>query len=185
MHLPQASSADPRGSGVSIRDLRADAQKLGRGEFEQRYGRVLLLLSATELAAPPAIASTQVGLGGDGHPRMESTASLALIVFAVRRNGHSAGHLITMGRAPENDVVVPDTSISRFHAYVKEGANHQWLIQDAGSTNGTTVNGHSVPRQGSGSPVELSSGDDVRLGQVELTFLDADALLSFAMRLER
>ena len=122
---------------------------------------------------------------GDGHARMESTANLSLLVYPVRRNGHSAGHLITVGRAPDNDVVVPDSSISRFHAYVKEGANRQWLIQDAGSTNGTTVNGHSVPRQGSGSPIELSSGDDVRLGQVELTFLDVDALLSFALRVER
>ena len=49
-------------------------------------------------------------------------------------------------------------------------------MQDAGSTNGTTVNGHAVPRQGHGPPTELSSGDDVRLGQVELTFLDSDAL---------
>jgi pSer/pThr/pTyr-binding forkhead associated (FHA) protein len=146
---------------------------------------VFLLLSATELAAAPAPLSTAVGLNGDGQARMESTAGISLIAYGVRRNGHSAGHLITLGRAPDNDVVVPDSSISRFHAYVKEGANRQWLIQDAGSTNGTTVNGNAVPRQGSGSPIELNSGDDVRLGQVELTFLDADALLSFAMRVER
>jgi hypothetical protein len=42
-----------------------------------------------------------------------------------------------------------------------------------------------VPRQGHGPPTELSSGDDVRLGQVELTFLDSEALVSFALRLER
>jgi len=183
MRLQEASAAHSRGSGVSIRDLRADAQKLPRAEFEQRHGRVFLLLSATDFAAPRPLMSTEVGIGGPA--RMESTASLSLVVYAIRRNGHSAGHLITVGRAPDNDVVVPDASISRFHAYVKEGADRQWLIQDAGSTNGTSVNGHSVPRQGSGSPTALKSGDDVRLGQVELTFLDADALLSFAMRLER
>ena len=182
MRLQEASTAPSRGSGVSIRDLRAAAQKLPRAEFEQRYGRVFLLLSATDFAAPPGL-MTEVGMGGPA--RMESTASLSLIVYAVRHNGHSAGHLITVGRAPDNDVVVPDASISRFHAYVKEGADRQWLIQDAGSTNGTGVNGHAVPRQGSGSPIALKSGDDVRLGQVELTFLDADALLSFAMRVER
>jgi pSer/pThr/pTyr-binding forkhead associated (FHA) protein len=58
-------------------------------------------------------------------------------------------------------------------------------MQDAGSTNGTTVNGNTVPRQGHGPAVELNPGDDVRLGQVELTFLDSEALVAFASRVER
>ena len=173
-----------RGSGVPIRDLRADAKALARDEFEERHGRAFLVLSAAELtAARPTI--TEVRLDDDCHARVESTASLSLIVFEVRRNGRSASHLITLGRAPDNDVVVPDVSVSRFHAFVKEGGTRHWLMQDAGSTNGTTVNGHSVPRQGNGPPTELTSGDDVRLGQVELTFLDSEALVSFALRLER
>ena len=173
------------GSGAPIRDLRADAKALARAEFEERHGRAFLLLSAAELApARPSI--TEVRLEDDPRrARAESTAGLSLIVFAVRRNGRSAGHLITLGRAPDNDVVVPDVSISRFHAFVKEGETGRWLMQDAGSTNGTTVNGRSVPRQGHGPPTELSSGDDVRMGQVELTFLDSEALVSFALRLER
>ena len=80
---------------------------------------------------------------------------------------------------------MPDVSISRFHAFVKEGGNGGWVMQDAGSTNGTTVNGQSVARQGHGPAAELSSGDDVRLGQLDLTFLDVEALLSFARQLER
>jgi hypothetical protein len=174
----------PRGSGVPIRELRADAKALARAQFEERHGRAFLLLSAADLSTPrPSI--TEVRLDDDAPARVESTANLALMVYALRRNGRSAGHLITVGRAPDNDVVVPDVSISRFHAFVKQGANGGWLMQDAGSTNGTTVNGSSVPRQGHGPPAELSSGDDVRLGQVELTFLDSEALVSFALRLER
>jgi FHA domain len=175
-----------RGSGVPVRDLRADARALARPEFEERHGRAFLLLSAADLSTPrPTI--TEVRLDGDpcGLVRAESTANLSLVVYALRRNGRSASHLITLGRAPENDVVVPDVSISRFHAFVKQDANGGWLMQDAGSTNGTTVNGNSVPRQGHGPAVELSPGDDVRLGQVELTFLDSEALVSFASRLER
>jgi len=174
-----------RGSGVPIRDLRADARALGRAEFEERHGRAFLLLSAADLSTPrPTI--TEVRLDGDPVTvRAESTASLSLVVYALRRNGRSAGHLITLGRAPENDVVVPDVSISRFHAFVKQDANGGWLVQDAGSTNGTTVNGNSVPRQGHGPAAELTPGDDVRLGQVELTFLDGEGLVSFALRLER
>src|SRR5262245_39204070 len=149
------------GSGVPIRDLRADAKALARDAFEERHGRAFLLLSAADLAAArPAI--TEVRLEEDPRrARAEATAGLSLFAFAVRRNGRSASHLITLGRAPDNDVVVPDVSISRFHAFVKEGGAGRWLMQDAGSTNGTTVNGHSVPRQGHGPPTELRSGDDV------------------------
>ena len=93
--------------------------------------------------------------------------------------------VITVGRGHSNDLVINDFSVSRFHAFVKEGGPGHWLLQDAGSTNGSTVNGRSVPRQGHGPSTELSSGDDVRLGQVELTFLDSEALVSFALRLER
>jgi hypothetical protein len=94
------------GSGLPIRELRGDARALPRGEFAERYGRAFLLLSAADLSTPrPTI--TEVKLDGDSHPRIESTANLSLIVYPIRRNGHSASHLITVGRAPGNDVVVP------------------------------------------------------------------------------
>ncbi len=179
-------AAGQRGSGVPIRELRADAKTLARAEFEERHGRAFLLLSAADLAVPrPAITEVRLDDGDVRARTAESTASLSLVVYALRRNGRSASHLITLGRAPDNDVVVPDVSISRFHAFVKQSASGSWLMQDAGSTNGTTVNGHSVPRQGHGPPAELSTGDDVRLGQVELTFLDTEALVSFALQLQR
>jgi FHA domain len=174
------------GSGVPIRDLRADARSLARDAFEERHGRAFLLLSAADLSTPrPTL--TEVRLDDEDHSayrRVDSTANLSLVVFAVRHAGRSASHLITLGRAPDNDVVVPDVSISRFHAFVKDGGG-RWLMQDAGSTNGTTVNGNTVPRQGHGPAIELTSGDDVRLGSVDLTFLDSAALVSFALRLER
>src|SRR5262249_39005572 len=130
MAIQPNGARDESGSGVSIRDLRSDAKGLARGGFEGRHGRAFPPLSPAELAAGrPSI--TEVALDGESGRRVESTAGLSLIVFAVRRNGRSASHLITLGRAPENDVVVPDVSISRFHAFVKEGAPGCWLMQDA------------------------------------------------------
>lgn len=174
-----------RGSGVPVGELRADARDLTREEFEDRHGRAFLLLSAAELASPPGTSNTEVRLEDDPHARAESTAGLALIAYPVQRSERSAGHLITIGRASDSDVVVPDVSISRFHAFMKEGARGEWLIHDAGSTNGTTVNGRSVAQQGHGAPAELKSGDNVRLGQVALTFLEARSLIAFALQLER
>jgi pSer/pThr/pTyr-binding forkhead associated (FHA) protein len=67
---------------------------------------------------------------------------------------------------------------------MKPVAEGRFQIQDANSTNGTTVNGTSVPAQGHGLAVDLKSGDNVRLGQVELTFLSGPALRDFVLARE-
>ena len=123
-------------------------------------------------------------IGLDDEPA-GSTASLSLVAYPIQRTGRSVGHLITIGRAGNNDVSIPDLSISRFHAFVKEGEGGGWQIQDAGSTNGTTVNAEPVPQQGHGAAVGLKAGDNLRLGQVELTFLGVEELRGFVLKLQR
>ncbi len=88
---------------------------------------------------------------------------------------------MSIGRTSNNDVVIPDLSVSRFHAFLKPLEDGRFQLQDAGSVNGSSINGDAVPRQGSGPPMDLKSGDNVRLGRVELTFLDADALREFVL----
>src|SRR5262245_57066941 len=53
------------------------------------------------------------------------------------------GERLIVGSAPDNDVVVGDTSVSRIHAMLHQ-LNDRWFIEDCGSRNGTTVNGHLV-----------------------------------------
>ncbi len=172
------------GSGIPIRDLRSGARILSPSDFEDRYGSAFLLLTAADLSQPGGPATTEVRLIGLDDAPSASTASLSLVVFPVQRSERSVGHLITIGRASNNDVSIPDLSISRFHAFAK-GAEGGWKIQDAGSTNGTTVNGESVPSQGHGAAVDLKAGDNVRIGQVELTFLGVEELRGFLLKLER
>ena len=173
------------GSGIAIRELRADASTLSVEEFEERHGSAYLLLTAADLSAPRGPESTEIRFAADDTSRGDSTASLSLIAYPLRHSGRSPGHLITIGRARDNDVVIPDASISRFHAFVRESDGSVWKLLDAGSTNGTTVNGANVPQQGVGPSVALKTGDNLRLGQVELTFLNTRALLAFVSRLKR
>ena len=90
---------------------------------------------------------------------------------------------MTVGRAPDSDVVIPDRSISRRHAFLKRGADGAWLILDAGSSNGTTVNGASVLVRGAGRPTSLQPGNTIRLGALEFTFADARGVSEFASKL--
>ena len=82
----------------------------------------------------------------------------AWAAFAVRKRPQSPFHeTIFIGRATSNDVCIPHTSVSKLHArarYIGEAL----ALQDANSSNGTTVNGDV--------DVTVDHGDLVRFGNV-------------------
>ncbi len=69
----------------------------------------------------------------------------------------------TLGRSSQNDVVIPDTSLSRHHARIslKDGIPY---LEDLGSLNGTSVNGGRIT-----VPHPLREEDDIQLGQVSIS----------------
>ena len=52
--------------------------------------------------------------------------------------------LLRIGRATDNQVVVPDLSVSRYHAELRRNPSGGYLIVDLGSHNGTFVNGQRI-----------------------------------------
>ncbi len=72
-----------------------------------------------------------------------------------------AGARLTLGRGPDNDVVLADVSVSRHHAELRaNGAG--WTVHDLGSTNGIEVNRVPV------ASAPLSPGDRLAVGAFEL-----------------
>jgi pSer/pThr/pTyr-binding forkhead associated (FHA) protein len=72
------------------------------------------------------------------------------------------GPQLRIGRMRENDVVVNNLAVSRFHAVLKREQD-QFVLEDLGSENGTELNGARI----SGS-VTLAPGDVIQLGKYEL-----------------
>ena len=72
----------------------------------------------------------------------------------------------SLGRAIDNDVVLPDTYVSRKHAKISF-ENGLYVIEDLGSTNGTFLNGDNI--QGKGKQ-PLKDGDEIRLGTTVFKF---------------
>jgi pSer/pThr/pTyr-binding forkhead associated (FHA) protein len=68
--------------------------------------------------------------------------------------------IANIGRADYNDVVLADPSVSTTHAKLQRRDN-VWVLSDAGSTNGTYVEGERVAGE-----VPLSAGTTIRFGEV-------------------
>ena len=91
---------------------------------------------------------------------------------------------ITLGRSDKNSVVLDLDGISRTHALVKRRDDGSFLMLDAGSSNGTLVNGQNVLVRGHGSATPIKPGDNVRLGAVDFTFVDASGLRDYAAMMD-
>ena len=71
--------------------------------------------------------------------------------------------MVSIGRAPDNDVVVGDPATSGHHGRIEVRTGSFW-ISDLGSTNGTLVNGEPVIEK------QLSDNDMIAIGQNTLRF---------------
>ena len=69
----------------------------------------------------------------------------------------------TLGRSSQNDVAIPDASLSRHHARIslKDGIPY---LEDLGSLNGTSINGERITM-----PHPLREEDEIQLGQVSMS----------------
>lgn len=91
---------------------------------------------------------------------------------AVREYSLEPGE-IRIGRAPDNDIVLEDNTVSGHHAVISVTPNEylddvlDYKITDQNSTNGTQVNGKQLNR-----PHLLKHHDYIQLGQHRLQFVD-------------
>ena len=81
-----------------------------------------------------------------------------------RRRFRFEGAEVTIGRGPGSDLLLLDPGVSRSHARIRaeDGAH---VLLDAGSSNGTSLNG--VPLRGAAA---LSPGDRIEVGSLVLEF---------------
>jgi len=74
---------------------------------------------------------------------------------------------LTIGRGPENDVVISHPMVSWKHARIaRTGPDGQHTIEDLNSTNGTFVNGERVVR-----PSVLHRGDTIYVGSYKIIYV--------------
>ena len=75
---------------------------------------------------------------------------------------------LRVGRGADNDIVLPDSSVSRQHAVLRF-EDESWFIYDLDSTNGVVLNREKVQRGA------VASGDSLQLGIFELRVVSPTA----------
>ena len=73
--------------------------------------------------------------------------------------------IIRIGKASDNDFVVNDPHVSRYHAKLIREEGGCWLLEDLGSTNGTFVNGVKMTNRRM-----LLDGDIITAGREKFVF---------------
>lgn len=144
-----------------------------REVFTTRFpGRYLCVLLDAGSEDTPSFMT----LGGD----VPAHRSRRLQVFALakRSAANPFSMMITFGRAPNNDLILELGQVSKFHGYFsKQGED--WYVTDAGSTNGTTVDGVALEVR---KPTLISPGAEVLLGSVPAWSVDGAQLFDFLLQ---
>lgn len=104
---------------------------------------------------------------GPGAGDADFDASLALSGPSGQKHFSLGGCAeISIGKLPDNAIVLPGTKVSRHHAKLVrvDFGPSKWKVVDCNSSNGLFVNGQRVPEK------ELDPGDVVQVGEFSLGF---------------
>ncbi len=106
--------------------------------------------------APPGVGGSPVGA-----PNHEPVARPKhRTVIGELKLDQLQGQVISIGRTPDNQIVVPHPQVSARHAQITK-AGDQLLLEDLGSGNGTFVRGQRI---GKGQKVPVANGEKVYIG---------------------
>lgn len=100
--------------------------------------------------------------------RVSGGNSVALV---AKRSADAFQSFIWVGRESRCDVCIPVESVSKLQGQFTRKPDGSFELLDVGSTNGTWVNGAKLEKN---KPAELHSGNRIRFGRLEVTFLSAE-----------
>ena len=165
-------------------DFIAICRESNVSSLRRRHGEAFLLHNGPlgVLRKPSASQTTKTfgAVSGDQPFRPERE----FLVFPVRKNRKTFSGFISLGRDSSNDVVIPDVSLTAYHAFFKPEEGGRFFLLDAASKNGTFVDEEPVPQWGAGDPVEVTSGTSIRFGSIKLVFLGVAEFHKLALGLD-
>ncbi|MEM6533500.1 MAG: FHA domain-containing protein [Myxococcota bacterium] len=139
----------------------------GRDGFVAQFPHPFLLFSRSRLWDATFLKARSIDSSGGTvvvrNPTYDTEGGLALVSgIKKRQDVESPGAGIVLGRATNNDIVVPVASVSSIHANFNAPANEgSWTITDLESSNSTFLNDAKITAY---SPMPVADGDYLRFG---------------------
>jgi hypothetical protein len=181
---------------VPLRTLRTEAIGLTEEQFVARHADPALVMNAdigptsgsdpmawlgkTVADEDPTDTQSLFDPGQTSSPEVDAAAAAArALVFFVHKGARTQDlfpDMITIGRVPNNDIVLAFPTVSKVHAYLRlEGA--AWRLHDHRSRNGTFIGQRRLAPGGSHL---LDDGAVIGIGpSLALTFLQPSSLYGF------
>jgi pSer/pThr/pTyr-binding forkhead associated (FHA) protein len=141
---------------------------VGRGSCQRPMAAVSRTQTFGEFGSPAGQDDTQFNRIASPRPPAP-LGDEGLTVIPVQKVQSIFPSMITVGRTPNNDIVLWDANASKLHAFFRLDPGCFHLV-DAGSLNGTWVDERPLAKD---VPAPLASGQRVRFAQTEFEFLDA------------
>ena len=134
------------------------------GPVGVRFERVADLRTGLFRVRSGVIASELLPAPLAGEPLSGEPVSGGPVLMLVDRPLVLSTPITIIGRGVDADIRLMDAGVSRHHLEVRREADGSVVLTDAGSTNGTLVNGKPVTH------ALLADGDEIRVGATTLTF---------------
>jgi len=160
--------ADPRLNSVHLEGTRRDNFRRAREQVMGARGWQTVLVEQAGDADAPSSSQGEHTIIQNNNLAVPPQAQFWLVdkdyVYPLKVG------LNTVGRSPDNDVVVPDGYVSRRHCAIVVHVGKGCELHDIASKNGTFINGNKLA-----GPTMLKAGDELRMSDRLLVFMTRDA----------
>ena len=112
----------------------------------------------------------------DLHDAQDPSSTLRRRIWMIRKREYGPKTVwIRVGRSSDNDIVIPDYSISKHHCEFRRTDTGTLAVYDLQSHNGTHVGGHEIPEM---LPFEIQDEDELILGRYAFEYLEAETFIT-------
>jgi hypothetical protein len=149
-----------RGDGCSLGAFVEQNSTLSAEEFAAKFKHPFLILlrgGAEKLVDSGFFTAS----GGSVSAMTDQSLLKSSVFFVSKRIKKSFKNLYSIGRTDKNDISLPYSEISKFHAYI-QFKNDKWSISDCDSTNGSYIEECLLDAQ---KPYDIRSGTRISLSK--------------------
>jgi hypothetical protein len=153
---------------LQLRDLGSDARDDDDANFHTAFMSREALKEAADSAAGPGSSETRL-----------PAVQVGQFVAISKRQGGVFQDRIGIGRARNVDVPIQLAKFSKYHAFFSRNDDGTYTLTDAGSTNGTFLEGKRLPEK---QAFPIRDGQDVSFGPYRFTFFTPEGFHDLVKR---